>query len=437
VTPEFYQRIGDIYGSGDLSAQAYADAYELGRRYGWSADFLFHNLAERLMVMCRWFASVARQPSEDEMTALISEGRALAAISEDQSSRARFQIALGFLPFWLRNGGIRTLSQQDLDDAAASVAAGLEMAEALDDARLVSAALDAMTSTEQSMNPRKARDMSRRRLAMGHRLPLDERLDALGMVAWTSALIGDLPETDRAADEAMAVVQPGQNPGFALGGASWRAYAAAMSGDWERVVATVDFLRRLWMDVERPAASYVLQGVLSGIDWARNRGEEEHLERWLGVASDIVDRFDPRHPVAALASVIRLDPAGLIGLVTHPDRYPDRQHYVEHAVALCADHAVPVPIEAIDALVVRAEGTRMGLLEAQARRLRGVQAHRDDDLALSLDQFEALGARRYAARLRTELGGLRGDQAMMDQGASALESMGELEQLTRLRSRGG
>ncbi|HEX5451149.1 MAG TPA: AAA family ATPase, partial [Candidatus Limnocylindrales bacterium] len=194
VTPEIHQRIGDIYGSGDLSVQAYADAYELGRRYGWAADFLLHNLAQRLMVMCRFFASVARQPSEDEMTALINEGRALAAICDDRLSRARFQIALGFLPFWLRNGGIRTLSQQDLDDAAASVASGLETAEALGDARLVSAALDAVTSTEQSMNPRKARDVSRRRLAMGHRLPLDERLDALGMVAWTSALIGDLPE---------------------------------------------------------------------------------------------------------------------------------------------------------------------------------------------------------------------------------------------------
>jgi hypothetical protein len=230
----------------------------------------------------------------------------------------------------------------------------------------------------------------------------------------------------------MAAVQAGLNPGFALAGASWRAYTAAMSGDWERVVATVDLLRRLWIDVERPAASYVLQGVLSGIDWARNRGEEEHLERWLEVASDIVDRFDRRHPVATLASVIRIDPAGLVDIVTHPDRYPDRQHYVEHVMALCADRVLPVPVDAIDALVARAEQSGMGLVEAQARRLRGVQEQRDDDLALSLERFEALGAARYTARVRTELGRLRGDRAMIDQGSSALEAMGELEQLARL-----
>ncbi|HEV8403014.1 MAG TPA: adenylate/guanylate cyclase domain-containing protein [Candidatus Limnocylindrales bacterium] len=436
-TPELHQRIGDIYGSGDLSAQAYADAYELGRRYGRSPDFLLDNLSQRLMVVCRWFASVARQLSWEEMARLIREGHDLAALDGDPRPRARFRIALGFLPFWLRNGGIRTPSQEDLDEAAASVAAGLEAAEALDDARLVSAALDAMTSTEQSMNPRKARIMSERRLAMGHRLPFDERLDALGMIAWTSALIGDLPEIDRAADEAMAAIEPGQNHGFALAGGSWRAYAAAMSGDWDRVVATVDFLRRLWIDVERPAASYLLQGVLSGIDWARNRGEEDHLERWLAVATDIVDRFEPRHPVAALVSVIRIEPDGLVELISQPDRYPDRPHYVEHAMALCADHGVPVPIAAVDVLIARAERSRMGLLEAQARRLRGVQERRDDDLAGSLEQFADLGAARYAARLRTELGALRGDQAMVDQGARALESMGELDELTRLRARRG
>jgi hypothetical protein len=294
-----------------------------------------------------------------------------------------------------------------------------------------------MTSTEQTMNPSTAREISRRRIAMGHRLPLEERFDALGMIAWTSALIGDLPATDRAADEAMAAVQPGQNPGFALAGASWRAYAAAMSGDWERVVATVDFLRRSWIDVERPAASYVLQGVMSGVDWARNRGDEEHLERWLEVATDIVDRFDPQHPVAALAAVFRLEPAGLVDIITRPDRYPDRQHYVEHAIALCADRDIEMAIAPIDALVARAELTGMGLLEAQARRLRGILGQRDDDLARSLEQFEARGAARYAARLRAELGRLRADGAMIDQGSKALDAMGEVEQLMRLGLRAG
>ena len=423
--PEIYRRIGGIYGSGDMAVQAYADAYQLGRQHGRPPDFLLDCLAQRLMVICRWFASVARQPSTDEMETLVREGHELATAATDPAPRATFEIALGFMPFWLRQGDIRTPTERDIEDAAASLAAGLRTAEELDDARLISAALDALTSTEQSTDPNEARAISRRRVAMGPRLPLDERLDALNMVSWTAALIGDLEDTARAADEAMALVQPGQNPGFALGGTSWSAYAAALTGDWDRLVASVDALRRLWIDAERPAASYCLQGVLSGIDWARGRGEEELLERWLDIATDIVERFDPGHPVAALASVIRLDAAGLVDLVVHPERFPDRQHYVEHATALCADRLLATPISAVDALIARAERSGMVPLEAQARRLRGLLGDRPDDLARSLELFEAIGAGRYAARLRAELGRARGDAAMADRGIRELDALGE------------
>ncbi len=294
-----------------------------------------------------------------------------------------------------------------------------------------------MTSTEQSTDPREARAISRRRVAMGQRLPLDERLDALNMVAWAAALIGDLDDVARASEEAMALVQPGQNPGFALGCASWRGYAAALTGDWDRLATSVDALHRLWLDAERPAASYCLQGLLSGVDWARGRGDEELLDRWREVATEIVDRFDPGHPVAALASVIRLDPEGLADIVVHPDRYPDRQHYVEHAAALCADRILPAPIPAIDSLISRAERSGMGLLEAQARRLRGLLDDRPDDLARSLELFEAVGAGRYAARLRIELGRARDDVPMLDRGVGELAAMGESGSLRRGAPRAG
>jgi class 3 adenylate cyclase len=436
VKPELYQRLGEMYGSGDQSVQAYAAAYSLGHEQGRTVDFLLENLARRLMVVCRWFASVARQPSSDELTALIRDGQELVDAAGDPRARARFQIAVGFVPFWLRNAGVRLPGERDLDDAATSVAAGLATAEELDDPELISAALDAMTSTEQTMNPGRARDISRRRVAMGHRLPLDERLDALNMVAWASALLGDLAHTIEESDEAMALVQPGQNPGFAIGGASWRAYAAAMAGRWDELVSNVERLRRLWIDAERPAASYSLQGFLSGIDWARNRGEDGLQERWSEVASEIVARFAPGHPVAGLSAVVQLEMEGIVEIIGHPDRHPDRAHYIEHALAICADRAHPVAFASIDRLIARAAGSGMRLVEAQARRLRGVQ--RDpDNLATSLAIFEETGADRYAARVRAELGLARGDDALLRRGTRELEALGELEQLARLLSRGG
>jgi hypothetical protein len=433
--PELFQRLGEVYGWGDQSVQAFSSAYRIGREQGRAADFLLDNLAQQLMVMCRWFASVARQPSSDEMAALIREGRALAERALGLEPRARFEIAIAFIPFWLRNSGVRLPTEQDLTDATASVAAGLATAEELGDSALISAALDAMTSAEQTMNPGRAREMSRRRVAMGHQLPLDERLDALSMVAWTSALLGDLADVIKQSDEAIALVQPGQNPGFAIAVASWHAYAAAMMGPWDDLVVEVERLRRLWIDAERPAASYGLQGLLSGLDWARNRGEDALLQRWTEVAREIVAQFDSAHPVAGLASVIQLEMDGIVEIIGHPDRHPDRAHYLEHALALCADRVEPVSIASIDALVTRSTQSGTRLLEAQARRLRGILNGDPDDLARSLRTFDEVGAARYAARLRTELGSARGDEALINIGMRELDGMGEVGQLTRLASR--
>ena len=301
--PELFERLGQVYGSGDPSVQAFANAYALGRRHGRPPDFLLDSLAQRLMVTCRWSASVARQPSSDEMAALVQEGHDLIGRTTDRRAQARFRIALGFMTFWLRNAGVRPPSPSDIDDASTSLADGLALAEQLDDPGLVSAALDGMSSiSAQSTNPAAAREISRRRVAMGHSLPLDERLDALNMVAWTSALIGDLQQVIDETGEAMALMQPGLNPGFGIGALTWRAYALAVTGRWDELTSSVEQLRRMWIEAERPAAGYGLQGLLSGIDWARNRGDDELLQRWREVAAEIVERFDPGHPVAGLSA---------------------------------------------------------------------------------------------------------------------------------------
>ena len=133
--------------------------------------------------------------------------------------------------------------------------------------------------------------------------------------------------------------------------------------------------------------------------------------------------------------MIRLDMDGVVEIVREPDRHPDRAHYVEHAVALCADRVQAVPLPFIDALIARAQASGMRLLEAQALRLRGVLRDDPDDLSRSLSMLEELGGQRYAARLRTELGLVRGDVALRDRGMRELESMGEMAQLARLAAR--
>jgi class 3 adenylate cyclase len=429
--PEIYRRIGELHGSGDRSVEAYASAWRLGSELGRPPDFLLDNLAQQLMVTCRWTASVADQPTEAQMNELIKIGRSWLPAASPRT-RASFLIATSNLPFWLRNTATRTPTAEDLQDAKAAATEGMRIAEEIDDPILISAALDAMTSLFQSAEPAAALELSQRRVAMGARLSADERLDALNMVAWTSVLMGDLPRVLDSSATSMNQIQPGQNAGFAVGGASWHAYALALIGSWEPLVSTVDWLRARWIEAERPAASYGLQGPLSAVDWARNRRDEALLDRWEEVAREIVGRFQRDHPVAALGAILDLDLERVAELIGRHERYPDRVHYVEHALAICADRAHAVPLDVIDAIVDRGTSAGMRVLIAQALRLRGLLRGTDGDLEESLRTFREIGAGRYAARVQRELGGLRGDEAMRDEADGELDRLGELDELERL-----
>ena len=245
------------------------------------------------------------------------------------------------------------------------------------------------------------------------------------MLAWGSIQLGDLDQAVAAADAAMAQLQPGQNMTFAVAGASWSAYGRALQGDWASTAASVDDLRRRWMDAGRPAAAYGLQGILSGVDWARNRGDESSFDRWHPVAFEIISSFARAHPVAAIAALLSLDMDGVADVVSKHNQYPDRAHYVEHAAALCADRGHPVPLASLDDVINRAVRVGLRVLEAQARRLRGMQTENADDLSAALAAFDAMGARRYAARCRVAVGLLTGDATLVALGNQQMAELGE------------
>lgn len=423
--PAIHQRLGELLGSGDRAVQAYARAWQLGEAEGKSASFLLQNLGRQLMVTTRWFASVARPVDESEIHALIARGRSWFEDADDHA-RATFLIAQGGLPFWLRQGGRRSPTDEEYREADALARQGLALAEALDDPILISAALDTMTGTVRP-DWHRTLELSERRMAMGDRIPFDERMDAINMVAWASAVLGDLPTVLSTSQTAIDLVQPGQNAGFALAGASWNAYARALRGEWDELVVSIEGLRQRWIDGDRPAAAYGLQGFLSGIDWARNRDAEDHYQRWRSVADEIISRFPEGSPVAALSAIPRLDLPGIAAIVVERERYPDRVHYLDHALALCADHRYPVPLDVLDAVLARTRAGGMRLLGAQARRLRGLLNHDADDLRVALGEFEEMGALRFASRLRVELGSVIDDATLLALGQQEMIAFGESE----------
>ena len=277
--------------------------------------------------------------------------------------------------------------------------------------------------------------LAKRRMGLADRIGLEERLDALQVLAWGSIQLGELDEALAAADAAMAQLQPGQNMTFAVAGASWSAYGRALQGDWTLTAASVDDLRRRWMDAGRPAAAYALQGILSGVDWARNRGDEASFDRWQPVALEIITSYPRTHPVAAIAALLSLDMDGIADVVIKHSRYPDRAHYVEHAAALCADRGHPVPAASLDDVIDRAERAGLRVLEAQTRRLRGIQTENVSDLAAALAGFDAMGAGRYAARSRVALGLLTGDSTLVASGNRQMAELGEGDLLPVIKRR--
>jgi class 3 adenylate cyclase len=419
-----WARLGQLHGSGDIAVQAFAHARELGQERGLPSDFLLECLGRQLMVMWRFTASVARQPSEAEIDSLVEIGLGWMTTAGPRA-RATFQIAMGFKSFWLRQVAERTVTDEDVERARAFVTDGLRVAEEIDDPELMSAGLDALAGIRQSDDWPGAVELSRRRIGFADRLSIEERLDALQVLAWASSQLGELDDAAAAADASTALLQPGQNMVFVLASTSWSAYVGALKGDWQRCVGSVDDLRLRWLDAGHPAASYALQGVLSGIDWARIRGADTSLDRWREVADAIIGSYPVAHPVAALAPLVALDLEQIADVVRRHDRYPDRAHYVEHALALCADRGHAVDQVVLADVLERAARVGLRVMGAQAMRVRGLSGRDPQALRTALEAFEAMGAGRYAARCRLELGLLTGEAPLVEAGRREMQSLGE------------
>ncbi|MFN2483448.1 MAG: hypothetical protein ABR509_00730, partial [Candidatus Limnocylindria bacterium] len=431
--PELYGALGAAHTAGDRSADAYRRAIELGREQGKSADFVLRYLAEMLMVMMRWYGGVARQPDESAMVDLRRQGRALLERASDERIRAAFFIADGFFPFWVRSSGTREPTETDIAEMRVSVEAGLEIAERLDDARLISAALDAITGV-----PMKARDVydtTMRRVTLEDRLPLEERLDTYYMLGWWSILMGDLGEALSIAERGLSFAQPGQGQRWAIGLAAWRIYALVLAGRWDEVAAAVEQGLRIWNEDRFPVA-FAVPSFLAALDVARGRGDDRLVERCREVLDDSLREFDPSHPTAALAAIAALDlDATAANVVGRPDRYRQRPQAVERAIAVCADRSHPMPEAALRDVAVTAAGD-MPIVEAQARRGLGIGLHDPAELRHALELFERHGVIPYVARTRVELGRLTGEEAMVARGIAGLEALGDLDQLSRFAAGG-
>lgn len=429
--PDLYQRLGDLTDTGEGAADAYRTALRLCRNQGRPATQELQVLAGLLVIYMRYQGSVANRLSEEAMGQLRRDAERVASQVTDERTQAGYLAAEGFFPYWVRGTG-RNATADELLDATTKGKRALEIARRLDDPNLQSTALDALAGTGQMQDDwRLTRDYSRQRLGFQDRLSVIEKIDAHAMVAWSSALLGDLAEADRISAEGLAKLQPGQVPAQALHLVSWRIYTLILLGRWDEALAMAERARQLWEEIGRPSAGYSLRGFMAAIDIARARQDQGLLDlygaihdeisaafaagtqfrRWLGYAHSDVALEDAvrdslTRPQIQLEGVER----GLSRLLDQ-DRFPAREQLAPMLDFSRAHH--------------------FPLLEAQAERAVGRLERQIEHLDRSIRLLERSHAEPYAARVHCERALITGDHAEMKAGLDVLERIGDAEQVGR------
>src|SRR5438105_2977185 len=282
--PRLHERIGDLT-AGDSGLEEYRLALEQYEAVNAPVEDQLRALAGMLMVSTRWAGSVGDRPSEEWMADLRARGRRLLKRANDRYSIGRFLAADAFFPFWIQ--GIREPTPEELKLSTASANQAIEIATELNDADLLSPALDATTGVSQATNDwESALDSARRRIAFEDRLGLYERLDAHSMVVWMSYLMGDLATAEKESAEMAARLLPGQAPYPALHLFAWRSLTLMMLGRGDEAVARFYRALEAWNDAGRHSAGYGFRGFVAGLDIGRARGDA-------GLAGPAIDVMVP------------------------------------------------------------------------------------------------------------------------------------------------
>ena len=428
--PDLYQRLGDMAESGDLVIEAYQMALRLSREQGRSATQELLLLARLLTTYMRFQGSVTNRPSEEMMDELRRQAQALTNKVSDERVLASYYAAEAFFPFWLR-GSARTATPEEVGTAERSAQTALELARRVNDPKLQSVALDALSGTSQDQSDwQRARALARERIAFGERLGIEEKIDAHAMAAWSSALLGDLEDAASVSAEGLAQVQPGQFPAWTLHVAAWRLYSLTLLGRWDDALMAAERARQLWNESGRSAAGYATFGFVAALDIARARQDQSLIAVYGEIIDVILAAFPSDARVRGWHALRQLDLAAIESGIA--DFHPDVgiQRY-ERGLNLIVDHDYPVTRERIHPFLEFAEAHAFSIAAAQAHRAIG-HAERDSHrLSTSIQLLERAGALPYVARVRCERAWLTGDHAEMRAGIAILEKLGDMEQVGR------
>jgi class 3 adenylate cyclase len=430
--PGLYERLGQIWNSGDQSAEAFERAYDLGRELGLGLDHELRLLGQAMTIRGRWVGSISHQLSGAELDRRYAEVERLVAATADDRARVHGLLALAFR---LMSTNDRP-SDADLATSARWARQALAGARKLDQPELISSALDASSVAplgDDQMTT--VLELIRERYEIADRVSVGERTDSMIVEAWAEAIRGKLDIAEAAADRARSGLSEGQASSWVLGATAWRILALHALGRWDEAIVEGGRAERAWQESELYAPGFAMNGFLSLFAIARARGDAVGAGHWREVIERIYHRIDAALRTRPIDHFLNDDFAGLIGLVENFRSSTPRLDYVYLALAHLADYSPSVTTDGLDRLISYATERELALVSSQALRLRGLSRRDESDLVGALADFERMGARPFVARAHAELGLLRGDDALVERGLQELEAIGDIDQAGRVAAR--
>ncbi|HUQ78016.1 MAG TPA: adenylate/guanylate cyclase domain-containing protein [Patescibacteria group bacterium] len=427
IQAELYETLGTVWVGGDQAYDAFDRAHQFGRELGLGPDHALRTLAQRLVVSSRWVGSVSHSHTDDELRAFLAELGARASDATNERALAYGLLAQSFLP-----GAMRDPHPDDIEAAIDASSRALQIAERLEDTDLQSAALDGLTVGAMAEDrPMEALAFIRHRLSL-QGLVTSERLDAMIMLSWMELLLGELAASEAAAAGAREGLASGQAAAWVLGASGWRTEALWALGRWDDALTEAARCELAWRDSQIHVPSFALNGFLAAFAIARARRDPVDEQRWRSVAETIIGRSDPLTRIRRMEAFYHDDLDALADTVVRDHRvFVGRLDYVHRALARLVDCRYPIAEGVLMELLEYCAGRELRFLEAHTRRALGVLLARPEPLREALSAFDSMDARPFAARVRTELGHLEGDRALVDEGLAELERLGDLDQLER------
>jgi class 3 adenylate cyclase len=427
--PALYERLGQIWNSGEQSAEAFERAYDLGRELGLGVEQELRTLGQAMTVRARWTGSIGRQLTAPEQSRRYDEIERLLSAVADEQARVHGLLAMSFRTMSIND----VASEEELATGARWAAEALALARKLDQPELISSALDA--SSVAALGDDRMSDVLgyvRQRYEIADRVSAGERTDSMIVGAWAESIRGNLDVAQRAADQARAGLGEGQASAWVLGATSWRIFALHALGRWDEANLEGARAERAWEESELQAPGFAMNGFLALFDIARARADAVDAAHWRELIERILQRTDPSLRNQRLIGYLDDDFASLGSLVDDFRTFSSRLDYIYLVLHRLADRRQAVSVASLDRLIDYATARELALVSSQALRLRGLVRGNEADLLAALADFERMGAGPYIGRTHAELGFLRDDDALVGRGLQELEALGDVDQAGRV-----